>query len=306
MSLHPENKYFYALEIAGISFQIHTFMDLQESDAFLPFYKDTENPDFHINFELVDHLSEVKGQVLHEDECYRVHLDSNGETVRSFFDAPRDFEPYARVRNEIQNHQIQIECLSKGEHCISEMHNSFFHIGFESLLIHKNRLCLHASCVKTPFGSILFSGPSGIGKSTQAKLWCTSRDAYEINGDRPILSKSDSGWLAWGSPYAGSSRVHLNESCPVKAIVMLKQGSSCQIRKLTCTEAFRAIWSGLTIYTWDKRFVEKASELAIELITQVNVYELCCTPDENAVECLENQLRKEECLWVNKRQVDDH
>lgn len=294
MSLHLNNMYFYYLEIAGISLHIQTFMKLKEYDAFFPFYKKTEKPDFKINFEQVNQLPVFEGQVVHEDECYRVHLDSDGKIVRSFFEAPKDFVPYAVARSNLNQGFVQIDCLSKGNHCVSEMHNSFFHIGFESLLIHKERLCLHASCVKSGYGSILFTGPSGIGKSTQANLWCQTHDAYEINGDRPVLSKSDSCWIAWGSPYAGSSRVHLNESCPIKAIVVLKQAESCQIRKLNLSEAFRAIWSGLTVYSWDKNFVEKASDLTIQLIQQVVVYELCCTPDERAVECLENELRKGE------------
>ena len=150
-----------------------------------------------------------------------------------------------------------------------------------------------AACVDTSLGGILFSGVSGIGKSTQANLWCKYRGAKQINGDRPILSKENGGWTAWGSPYAGSSNVHVNDSCDIAAIVLLKQAERCAIRKLSTAEAFRGVWAGLTVRTWDAAFVERASELTIELATGLPVYEFCCTPDEEAVRFLEEELRKD-------------
>lgn len=89
----------------------------------------------------------------------------------------------------------------------SETHNCFSHIGFEELLIGRDRLTLHASLVDSPYGGLLFSGVSGVGKSTQGDLWERFADASLINGDRPILRKTSDGWMASGSPYAGSSGV---------------------------------------------------------------------------------------------------
>lgn len=296
MFSHPEVVYRVDLDIAGVSMSLVSFMQWEKEQKFLPFVKSTVSPEYTVIFRKTDVLPSFSDTVIHEDNCYRVHPDGKGGFIRSFFDAPRDMTPYAVAEYDYSNGQIRIDCLPKGEHCVSEIHNSFFHIGFESMLIHKQRLCLHASCVKTPLGGILFSGPSGIGKSTQSELWCKYRGAKLINGDRPILSKGPSGWLAWGSPYAGSSKCHINENCPVTAIVMLRQDSSCSLRKLSPAEAFRAVWSGLTIWSWDKWFVEEASDLALDLIENIPVYMFGCTPDESAVEYLERELRKECCL----------
>lgn len=266
---------------------------IAEKGEFLPFLTKSSTPDFRIEFRLVDVLPPIPNQVLHEDNCYRVHPDGKGGYIRSFFDAPRDMTPYAVAVYDYPNGIIRVDYLEKGAHCVSEMHNSFFHLGFEAMLIHRDRLCLHAACVSTPMGGILFSGPSGVGKSTQANLWCRYRDAKQINGDRPILSKTEQGWLAWGSPYAGSSRCHVNESCPATAIVMLRQSKECGLRRLKPAEAFRAIWSGLTMHSWDEQLVNKACDLAMELVAAVPVFEFACTPDEWAVEYLETGLRKE-------------
>lgn len=275
---------------------LYTFQKWKEEASFLPFVKRTETPDYRAVFQEAEVLPRFSDRVIHEADCYRVHPDGQGGYVRSFFDAPRDDTPYALAQYDHDNGMIRIDCLPKGARCVSEIHNSFFHLGFESMLIHRNRLCLHAACVNTALGGLLFSGPSGIGKSTQAKLWQEYRGAKQINGDRPILSKGEGGWLAWGSPYAGSSKCHINESCPVAAIVILRQDKECALRKLSLSEAFRAVWSGLTVHSWDASFVEKAVELTTELIKSVPVFQFSCTPDGEAVAYLEQELRKECCL----------
>lgn len=282
-----------SLSIAGITLRVETDQPLVLDKEFWPFLTEAPNPDFRVCFRQVTALPLIPDEVLHEDLCYRVHPDGRGGYLRSFFNAPADMVPYALASYDYFGGNVQVDYLEKGIPCISGMHSSFFHLGFETLLIRRNRLCLHASCVRTHLGGILFSGPSGIGKSTQAQLWCNHRGAKQINGDRPILSRNEGGWLAWGSPYAGSSRCYINESCPVTAIVMLRQAEKCSLRCLNLPEAFRAVWSGLTVCSWDAAFVEAASSLALELIGSVPVLEFACTPDQQAVDYLEQGLRKE-------------
>lgn len=296
MCLTPDSRYRLDLEIAGVSMSLYSFQKWKDEEAFRPFEKKTTNPDYTVIFRETETLPVCSDVVLHEDECYRVHSEGGSGYLRSFFDAPRDYTPYAVAQYDHSNGIIQIDCLAKGSHCVSEVHNSFFHLGFESILIHRNRLCLHAACVDTPFGGLLFSGPSGIGKSTQANLWQVYRGARLINGDRPIISRDNGKWLAWGSPYAGSSKCHINESCPVSAVIMLKQSETCSLQRLSLQEAFRSIWSGLTIHSWDRSYVEKAFDLTMELIGTVPVFRFSCTPDALAVEHLEQELRKECCL----------
>ena len=296
MFSHPESAFCLGLEIAGISMTLSSDQKWEDEAAFLPFMKRREDPDYRVTFREVASLPEFPDSVIHADECYRVHPDGKGGYLRSFFDAPRDLTPYALARYDHAGGSVRIDYLAKGAHCVSQLHNSFFHLGFEAMLAHRDRLCLHAACVDTPLGGILFSGPSGIGKSTQADLWHRCRGGKHINGDRPILSREAGKWYAWGSPYAGSSKCHVNARTPVTAIVMLQQEKTCSIRKLDQAEAFRAVWSGLTVPGWDKTIVERSFDLAADLIAAVPVYRFGCTPDVAAVEFLEKQLRKEFCL----------
>lgn len=263
----------YDLSIAEVKLRLETDHPLVCNQAFHPFLTTGLDPDFRAVFEPVDRLPD------------------DGD--RYFYEKPDSSLPYAATSWDPCARFLRVLYLKQNEHCVSELQNCFYHIGIETLMIRKDRLCFHAACIETQLGGILFSGPSGIGKSTQAALWETYQSARQINGDRPILQKRQEGWAAWGSPYAGSSHCHVNDHCPVTAIVMLRKAEDCSVRRLSLQEAFRAVWSGITIHSEDVSFVEKASDLVIALIGMVPVYEFSCTPDEYAVKYLEQELRKE-------------
>ncbi len=284
----------WCFRIAGVPIRLESDRVLEVSEEFAPFLKETSQPRYRAVFHRVERLPSIPQEVIKEDSCHRVHPDGRGGFQRSFFDPPRDYEAYSLVTYDYDGGLIDVPYLEKGGKCVSELSGSFYHLGLEGLMIRENRLCFHAACVDTAHGGLLFAGPSGIGKSTQAKLWCDLRGGRLINGDRPILSIDHGVPLAWGSPYAGSSRCYRNESCPVRAIVLLQQAGTCAIRRLKTAEAVRRVYAGLNVHTWDRFFVTKALDLTMELIARVPVYELSCTPDEAAVTILENALKEGE------------
>ena len=282
-----------SFQIADISVCLKTEMRLADEKSFLPFVCDRADG-YRVLFRKVDALLEVPDEVIYQNEYYRVHPDGKGGYIRSFFDQPRGMQPYAVAVYDFANRQITVDYLEAGARCVSEISNSFAHIAWEALLMHENRMMLHSACVETPFGGLLFTGVSGAGKSTQAALWCEHGGGRLINGDRTILHKEENGWMGYGSPYAGSSKCYVNEGIGVRAIVAVKKADKNEVRRLSLKEAFRTVYSGLTVNTWDREFVSKACDFALAIVSEVLVYELSCTPDRNAVEALQAALGKEE------------
>lgn len=166
-------------------------------------------------------------------------------------------------------------------------------LSLESLLLRHDALLLHAAFIEARGKAILFSGPSGIGKSTQAALWQEHQGACILNGDRAALRKSEGTWRAWGLPYAGSSGIYRNESAPVAAIVLLQQGGENTLRQLSPSEALRRLYPEIMIHRWDERFVEKALELAAALLENTGVWLLRCRPEKEATQLLTETLEKE-------------
>ena len=163
-------------------------------------------------------------------------------------------------------------------------------IGIEDLLLRHNGLLLHSSFICWNNRGILFSAPSGTGKSTQADLWVEHEGAEVLNGDRAAIRKMDGIWTAYGLPYAGSSGIYKNKKAPLKAIVLLKQAEENHIRKASLTEAVTFLYPEFTIHRWDQEFSEKALDLILQLLAEVPVYMLECRPDREAVSILKDTL----------------
>ncbi len=186
------------------------------------------------------------------------------------------------VTQHFENGNIRICALPAYLSYFSGSAGIFNRIGMEKLLLQHQGLLLHASLIKYADNAIAFTGPSGVGKSTQANLWHNHMGADILNGDRAALRKGVGGWTAYGSPYAGTSGIYKNDAAPLAAIVLLQQAAENRFRPATEAESFRYIYPELSMHHWDKHFISEATDLAIRLLADVPVYVLECRPDESA------------------------
>lgn len=150
---------------------------------------------------------------------------------------------------------------------------------------------LHCSYIEHQGKAIVFTAPSGVGKSTQAELWRCHRGARILNGDRAAVRMVDGVPMAEAIPFAGSSEYCLNRDLPLAAIVYLGQSPETTLRPLTGAAAFRRVWEGCTVNIWDKEDLANASQTIAELIQAVPVCRLECLPDQSAVTALEEFLK---------------
>lgn len=160
----------------------------------------------------------------------------------------------------------------------------------EHLIAHAGGFVFHSSFIGVNGSAILFTAPSETGKSTQADLWQRLRGAAIHNGDRSAVRWQDGKAYACGIPFAGSSTYCQNVTLPLGAIVYLRQAPQTTIRRLRGAEAFRRIWEGVSVNTWDREDMAQVSDTVAKVLSQVPMFELSCTPDESAVIALEGAL----------------
>lgn len=173
--------------------------------------------------------------------------------------------------------------------------NNVFDVGcMEYMLSALGAINLHSSFIRYQGGGILFTAPSGTGKSTQAGLWETYTDAEQLNGDRSVIRCTDGVWTAYGFPFAGSSGIYRSENAPIRAIVVLRQMPENTIERLHPSEAFRQLYSESAIQRWHDTAHTAVVDRLLRLCREVPVYMLRCTPDERAVRLLQTTLSMEE------------
>ena len=238
--------------------------------------------DGRITLEVAPRLPEPKGGIFVDGRCF----ETNSRIFRSDDAGVNALVEYGPER------QVRVLLRSDFADMGLKGHVLLNLLCLEQLLLELDALLLHASFVRFQGKGVLFSGPSGIGKSTQARLWEACRGAEILNGDRAAICLDEGVWRAYGLPIAGSSRIFRNESAPVEAIVVLRQAPHNRIRPISPAEAVRTLLPEFSIHRWDREFLDRVLGLTTALLTAVPVYLLECTPDENAVALLHSTLAK--------------
>ena len=240
------------------------------------------------DFSFVDALAAPEGQLVANPGGFLAYSD--GETDTRYFGSVSDGwrSAYLRVAHRGKEHRVEAKNSSFpgriGTHTVLGA------LSAEHLVLDAGGVVFHASYILYQGKAILFTAPSGTGKSTQADLWKDLRGARIINGDRAVIRVVDGQTVACGIPFAGSSEYCDNVTAPLAAIVYLSQAPQTTISRLSGFRAFRRVWEGCSVNTWDRTDVEKATGIVETIIRRVPVYYLPCTPDESAVAALEGVL----------------
>ena len=161
---------------------------------------------------------------------------------------------------------------------------------FYTHAVRRQMLQLHCATIDDDGRGILFLGPSGIGKTTQAERWAQYRGSAIINGDIGFVQRTDTGYTAWGTPWHGSSPYCLNASVPVKALVVLKQAPQNALRELTGFEKVREVSGSVFYPTWLEDGMELCTDTLNHLLSDLPVYRLDNRADEDAVRLLAAEL----------------
>ena len=168
--------------------------------------------------------------------------------------------------------------------------SSLIELQLYSYLLAKDTLLFHSSIVDYKGSGIMFLGPSGIGKTTQAELWNKYTGAEILNGDLVFVKKNKDGFYGYGSPWHGSSPYYENKKVKIKTLVILEQAKENKVRKLEGFETLNGLMKQLFIPIWDESKKDVSLNILDELIKEEMVYYLKCRPDKEAVELIDNIL----------------
>ena len=260
-------------EIASIPFEIKGQTEISIHSSMQPFIVENEEMvDVKYNVVCESNMKVIKEKSIYADEVYKIDLCQIEEGKEYDLCIPEKM------------------LLNKK---LFEGSNIWNFLAFEFPLLEKQAFILHSSFVSWKGNGILFTAPSGTGKSTQADLWEKYEAADIYNGDRTIVRKMNGEYYGFGSPYAGTSGIYRNESAPIKAIVVIEQGPENIIQRLYGREAFLPLFRETLMNTWNKEYMEKMTDLLMDAACQIPVYHLSCRPDQDAVNTVKNEILKE-------------
>lgn len=277
---------------AGVEIAVHIPPKWMYNDdrTLEPFRIEKAEDPHNFYFEKVDALTPPEGEPVATLPNYLVYAD--GDAQVRYIGSVRDGWRCTHLRAEHRGNDHFIQLRSDGYSAGVSAKTVLNVMQAEHLVARAGGFVFHSAYIEWQGQAILFTAPSGTGKSTQAELWRECRGAEVINGDRSAVRVTETGVTASGVPFAGSSQICKNKTLPLAAIVYLAQAPETSIRKLRGFEAFRRIWEGISINAWDREDVELVSEATRKVAQTVPVYYLPCTPDESAVIALERALKE--------------
>lgn len=287
----------YYYEIAGVGIKLDTDKIFNSSENFKKFEIDCnrfEKVNNKVVFEISNNIIPKvnKQKIIYQEVESFLQQDIYKDI---WFLGIKKIIPYCchiNYRNGI--HKIYIK--KEMEYKVKDVWKLFAIMDLVNLFGQFDTLIFHSSFISYRDKAILFTGPSGIGKSTQADLWKKYENTDIVNGDRSVINKIDNKWYAYGLPYSGSSNYCLNKKCEIKLIVVLEQGDTNNITKLRGVEKFKYIYEQTAFNKWDKELNIKIIDLVQELIDDVEIVKLSCTPNQEAVELLKKFIEEENLI----------
>lgn len=159
-------------------------------------------------------------------------------------------------------------------------------------IIRRKGFFLHCSCLRYRDRAIVFTAPSGTGKSTHASLWVKylSDQVTMINDDKPLVREIDGRFIIYGTPWNGKHRIGNNISAPIGAIFYLEQAKENAVDRLDSFTALSLLLQQ-TVLPDTKESTSLLLDMLGSMLEQVPVYRLRCNISKEAVEIALSALK---------------
>jgi hypothetical protein len=153
-----------------------------------------------------------------------------------------------------------------------------------NLLARGRGVMLHACSVGDGETGRLFSGVSGAGKSTMARLWSPMAGVEILSDDRVILRKRDDRFLTYGTPWHGDARAASPRAVPLEQIFILEHADQNRARRLEPAQAATQLLVRSFPTYWSPAGMDYTLDFLAELTQTVPCYELGFVPGPEVVD----------------------
>ncbi len=150
-------------------------------------------------------------------------------------------------------------------------------------------IMIHASGVSYRSKGYLFSGVSGKGKTTMAKLW-DRYGARVIHDDRLILRNDHGKCVMYNTPVYNDE---VPGNAPVSHIFLIEHGHSNKITRLKGAEAVTAMMANCIQHNWSPEIITRLIDSLAAVCNATEVYKLSFIPDNSVIETIINETGKD-------------
>jgi len=287
----------FSLRIAEFNIQIncaHTNFTIWLDDTYKPFLvSDIKDITTAIN---VHHSIPVLYRNIEQTFTAKIPIDPftdydwsislvDGLYIISLFSSSNKVSPFAVAVFEEGIKNVELY-FANSDNSINPMRYPIGVLLLYYIAIFNGAILLHSSGITLHSHGILFSGVSGIGKSTMAKLW-EQCGAQVINDDRLIIRKIDKDWYMFNSPM-------LYPLIPSKAILtnifLLKQSFNNTTSQFYGAQAISKLFAFCIQHPFQEKLINNHLNTIASICEDIPVGELSFVPNTLVVDFVLNHL----------------
>lgn len=279
------------MEIAGIRIGFFGEKELIP-ELFQDFMTDAERTDGDAGYwdqkiEFVEHLPENRqnGTVLLRNKELVISEWEEGY-IAEFPTLDNVYEAYMTEDGSY----VRIYCRKP---CGKEERENLFHairLFFLYLAQRRGYYAVHSASVLYGDRAWLFSGHSGMGKSTHTAMWHELAGTPYLNGDLNLVGEKDGKLVVSGIPWCGTSGIYTTKEYELGGIVLLGRDSRDHVEPLSGYEKTVRVMQRMISPVWKESLLEKNLAFAEKIAGNVPVLHLLCTKEPSAVETVRREI----------------
>jgi hypothetical protein len=273
------------LSIGGFIFELNAQTPLKIEEGYLPFL--TEDQVVDVQIECLKGYPEnyVKPTIHYQAKTPEgVLWELNQEEHRTCILVynPNDLRVLQQIAYwDQENKSWQIHVLESQDGAIDPLAYPLGPLIWYFLSTVEDFLMIHGSAVVLNQQTRVFSGFSGVGKSTMAKLWEQNRQATIINDDRLILRKIADEWFVYNTPMFYAAEPQMGK---LHTVFFPYHAPANKIEKLNGVAALSKLLAHTIHHGHNKAHVQHHMDIATQLISQIACHQLGVVPTSEVID----------------------
>lgn len=154
----------------------------------------------------------------------------------------------------------------------------------------RGMFAIHSASLLYQGKAWLFSGHSGMGKSTHTGLWKELLDTPLLNGDLNLCGEKDGKIFVFGIPWCGTSEIFTEKTYELGGIVLLEKAPEDQVVVLSAEEKALRVMQRMISPSWTAEWMLENLGFAEKLAEKNPVFHLRCTKEFSAVYTIKEQI----------------
>jgi hypothetical protein len=283
------------LQLTIADFHIHLFADfsLLADEGHQPFIStsDTNTADIKIDCHPIGALPFSTDNIAFEAAndtqlFYRIYTIETGLGFIIYNQQTNEVQQYATLSADFTQWNIWSELLP--ENTLDPLRYPMGPIMMHYMTMKYNAVMMHASCTFDGEKGRMFSGFSGVGKSTMSRIWAETGSQI-INDDRLILREQNGKIRVYNTPMYYCDKP---KSTVLDGIFLISHSPENKINQLSGAMAMSKVMAFSIQNNFDKQFIASRLDLFSRICSLVPVFELGFVPDQSVISFIRENERK--------------